>query len=202
MKCTGVGRKKHLARTVRSTCPNTVGREFQEHVSKIFAEWPLQCKPPKKEGKKDKNMREGTGTLCWEGKAKRKTAKSRKRRAKRRAPILCACIQIRRKHFSVACPRLALRPLSICVLIVLAVSCERLANKSAHAGGAHHFHKECVERWFLEGQRNKTRRCPICRSDPLATPPPAPGPPKVAEVDEESATRTGAQGLEFREVCL
>ena len=67
---------------------------------------------------------------------------------------------------------------------------------------AHHFHKECVERWFLEGQRNKTRRCPICRSDPLATPPPAPGPPKVAEVDEESATRTGAQGLEFREVCL
>ena len=47
----------------------------------------------------------------------------------------------------------------------------------------HTFHKECLERWFVHGQRYKKRRCPLCNVDPFApSSTPAASTPAAAEV--------------------
>ena len=33
---------------------------------------------------------------------------------------------------------------------------------------AHLFHTQCIDRWLINGQRHKKRRCPLCNTDPFA----------------------------------
>ena len=34
----------------------------------------------------------------------------------------------------------------------------------------HTFHVHCIDRWLIRGQQRRTRKCPLCRSDPLEAP--------------------------------
>ena len=33
----------------------------------------------------------------------------------------------------------------------------------------HFFHRECIDRWLLEGQAHQQRRCPLCNANPVET---------------------------------
>ena len=78
MKCsgaTGAGGKEAPCTDRASTCAIPSVGKIQEYKSKIVSEWLSLCKPPKKEGKKDKDMQEGAGTMCRVG-SKNKTRKN------------------------------------------------------------------------------------------------------------------------------
>lgn len=38
----------------------------------------------------------------------------------------------------------------------------------------HSFHRTCIDRWFIVGQSNQVRKCPLCKANALAPPTPRP----------------------------
>ena len=69
---------------------------------------------------------------------------------------------------------------------------------------SHAFHRTCCTRWLVEGQRFKTRRCPLCNLDPLAAmlPTETSSSPQqrnvesveTASADEEGSSQVGSRG--------
>lgn len=67
---------------------------------------------------------------------------------------------------------------------------------------SHAFHKTCCTRWLVEGQRFKTRRCPLCNLDPLAATAPAElsssplqgnvETTEIASTDEDGSSQVGS----------
>lgn len=66
-------------------------------------------------------------------------------------------------------------PVSVCDSTEVSEECS-LCCEAFTAGSnmkllpcGHVYHPQCIDKWLLESQAGKTRSCPFCRADPLAT---------------------------------